>query len=128
MPTSRPAWTENQTLQAAQTVNASSSDTDDLDLDAAGFDEVLLIFAVTFNGSATGDYLIEIFTSADGGSNDSTVPIIAQPVECDPGQTVRVSVSVAGVPYIAVKRTNEDGSYSITNETVMYAGRKWSHT
>lgn len=122
------SWTENQTLQAAQTLSASGSDTDDIDLDANGFDMVLITWKGTFHASATDGCTIEIFASPDSGSNEDTIPLYSMEVEVDAGNTVIKSLVVKDVPYIAVKRTNNDGSYDITNETMLYAGRKWSST
>lgn len=122
------SWTENQTLQSAQTLSASSSDTDNIDLDANGFDQVLITWKGTFNVSATDGCTIEIFASPDSGTTEDTIPLYSIEVEVDAGNTVIISLAVKDVPYIAVKRTNNDSSYDITNETVLYAGRKWSST
>lgn len=126
MATITPNWTENQTLQAAQTLNASSSDTDDIDLAASGYDAVLVQWQGTFNASATDGCTIEVFASPDSGTTEDTIPIWSQEVEVDAGNTVKISFVIPDVPYAAIKRTNNDSSYSITNETLIYAGRKWS--
>lgn len=122
------AWTEDQTLQAAQTLSASGSDTDDLDLDVNGYDAVEIQWIGTFNASATEGCTIEVFGSPDSGGNEDTIALASQEVEVDPGNTVKISIPIQDVPYLAIKRTNNDGSYDITDETVRYAGRKWETT
>jgi hypothetical protein len=126
MATISASWTENQSLQGAQTLNASSSDTDDIDLDTNGYVAVLIQWKGTFHGSATEGCTIEVFGSSDSGTSDDTIALCSRKVAVDAGNTVTVSILIENVPYIAVKRTNNDGSHSITNETVVYAGLKYS--
>jgi len=121
-----PAWTEDVSLQAAQTLAASASDTDDVDIATAGYDRIVLQFSVTFHGSATAGYKIEIFSSSNSGTTEDNLPIITQNISLVTSSTKTISIIVDGLPYIAVKRTNLDGSQDIANEAVIYAGRKWS--
>lgn len=121
-----PTWTVNQSLQAAQTLAASGTDTDDIDLDTAGYDAVLVQWQGTFNASATDGCTIEVFGSPDSGSNDDNIPLWPIEISVDAGNTVKISFLIEGIPYAAIKRTNNDSSYSITNETLIYAGRQWA--
>lgn len=126
MATITASWTENQSLQAAQTLNAAASDTDDIDIATAGYDAVLVQWIGTFNASATAGATIEVFGSPDSGTNEDSIPLLSIPVAVSAGNTVKVSFTLEGVPYAAIKRTNVDATYAITNETVLYAGRKWA--
>ena len=128
MATGKVVWTENQSLQAAQTLSAGASDTDDIDLDTNGYDAVHVQWKGTFNASATDGCTIEVFGSADSGTTEDTAALYSRAVAVSAGNTVIVSFVIRDVPYIAVKRTNDDGTYDITNETVIYAGRKWDIT
>ena len=126
MATITAAWTENVSVQAAQTLAANYSDVDDIDIAAAGYDKIVLQFSVTFHASATEGYTIEIFNSSNSGTTEDNIPIITQNISVAAGLIKTLSIPIEGLPYIAVYRKNEDGSYDITNETITYAGRKWS--
>jgi len=124
----KPAWTENQSLVAAQTLTASGTDTDDLDITTGGYDLVDIQWKGTFNASASEGCTIEILSSSDSGTTEDTIPIFSIEVSVDAGATSVITIPVKDLSYIAVKRTNNDSTYSITNETIIYSGRYWEST
>lgn len=114
-------WTENQTLQAAQTLSAASSDTDDIDLAANSADCVLVQWTGTFHSSATSGCTVVFYASPDSGTTEDTTALHSTEISCDAGNAVTVSWSFHAIPYLAVKRTNDDSSQAISSETVRYA-------
>ena len=100
MSTITPSWTENVSIQTAQTLSAGYCDTDDVDIANEGYDKIVVQASVTFHASATGGYKIEIFNSSDSGTTDDNIPIITQNVSCVSGSTRNISIPVEGLPYI----------------------------
>lgn len=125
MATITPTWTENQNLHSSGTVAAAASATDDIDLDTADFDAVLIVIEIVFGGSPDADCTIEIFGSANSGTDDDTEALYSFSLAEDTSATKRISFVVKDVPYIAVKLTNNDSTDNVTYDS-WYAGRKWT--
>ena len=124
MATTTPTWTENQTLRSAATIVAGGSDTNDLDLDANGYDLAVLQFNIT-HGSSSG-VTVELFSSPDSGTTEDNTSLPGG-FSTDGTDEIR-TVTVMGHPYVAVKITNDDGSNATGNIAVLYAGRQWDTT
>lgn len=115
-------WTENQTLRSAATLAASGTSTHDLDIDANGYDLVVLQFNIT-HSSSTG-ITVELFSSPDSGTTDDTESLAGG--FGTSGTDVTKTVVVMGHPHIQVKLTNDDGANATGNISILYAGRKWN--
>jgi hypothetical protein len=122
MATTTATWTENQTLRSAATLAAGATSTHDLDIDASGYDTVVLQFDIAHSSSS--GVTVELFSSPDSGTTDDTESL-AGGFSTD-GTDVTKSVVVMGHPHIQVSITNDDGSNATGNISVLYAGRTWS--
>jgi hypothetical protein len=124
MATTTATWTENQTLRSAATLAAGTTSTHDLDIDASGYDTVVLQFDIAHSSSS--GVTVELFSSPDSGTTDDTESL-AGGFSTD-GTDVKKTVVVMGHPHIQVSITNDDGSNATGNIAVLYAGRKWDTT
>ena len=123
MATITSTWTENVDVYTGQTIGTASSRTDDIDIAAGEYFDIFCHFKCTFHGSATAGASIEVFGSTDSGTTDSTDPVIAFDIPVDAGATVVVPFKIpTGVPYVAVKASNLDGSQTLTACELTYAG------
>jgi len=120
----KPTWTENVNLHTSASLAAAASVTDDVDLDTLGADQALITIEIVFGGSVDGNVLVEIFGSANSGTDDDTIPLTSFTIPENDSVTKRKSVIVTGVPYIAVKVTNNDSTDTVTYEA-WYAWRQW---
>ena len=125
MATINPLWSENQNVFTGQTIAASGSRTDDIDIATDGpYFKLRLVLTLAFHASATSGATVEVFSSVNSGTNDSTDPILAFEIPVSAGSTVRVPFMVYEEPYVAIKTTNNDSSQSITGADLTYAGSK----
>lgn len=122
----------NQTIESSESVAASSiewaSDTGGTVLNAGSgemFQWVDIQISVTFNASATGNAILHLRTSADGGTTESTggVDTYAKTIECSAGNTVIVNHKVYDFDYLDVGIENKDSSYTLT-WSATYCGQK----
>lgn len=124
MATTTATWTENQTLRAAATIAAGTTEGHDLDLDASGYDTVVLQFNIA-HSSASG-VAVNFYSSPDSGTTDDDESL-AGGFSTD-GTDVIKTVVVMAHPHIRVSITNDDGSNATGNIAVLYAGRTWDTT
>lgn len=125
MATITPTWTENQGLHSSGTVAAAATATDDIDLDTTDFDAVHIVIEVVFGGTPDADCTIEVFGSANSGTDDDTEALYSFSLAEATSTTKRISFVVKDVAYIAVALTNNDSTDTVTYES-WYAGRKWT--
>jgi len=125
MATITASWTEAVNLHTSASLAAAAAGTDDIDLDTAGYDAVLITIEIVFGASPDGNCLIEVFGSANSGTDDDTEPITSFSLLEATSTTKRISFVIKDIPYIAVKVTNNDSTDNVTYEA-WYAGRKWS--
>lgn len=124
MATTKPVWTENQTLRSAATLSAGATSTHDLDMDANGYDTAAIQINIT-HSSSTG-ITVEFFSSPDSGTTDDDN---ALPGSFSTSGTDEIrTVVVMSHPHIQVKLTNDDGSNATGNISILYAGRQWDTT
>ena len=110
MPTFTASWTTGQELHGSSTVTNGSSATDDVNLASAGYYEIdIQIDLDIAAGSPNGNVTIEVFSSVDGGSNDSTVPLTTRTVAFTTTGTKKVPIVGIRGSYVAVKVTNGTG-------------------
>ncbi len=111
MATFTPSWTTGSTLHASSSVSNGASTTDDLNLVSAGpyYGALIQVDIDIASGSPAGDVTIEVFGSADGGSNDDTLPMKTLRIAFTGTGNKKVSFTVYGVPFVSVKITNNTG-------------------
>ena len=94
-------------------------------LDAAAgarFDHIVFQVSLTFDASATGDGIIHLRKSADGGTTDNNVGTSILAVSAPSSATPQVvTIESVGGDYIEIGVENEDATYSLT-ATVKYEG------
>ena len=125
MATITAAWTEAVNLHSSGTVAGGASATDDIDIDASGYDIVDVTIEIAFGGSPDGDCVVEFFPSTDSGTNDDTIAISTYTIPYATSVTKRVTIPLPDLPYVAVKLSNNDSTDNVTYNS-WYAGRKWS--
>lgn len=125
MATISATWTENQNLHTSGTVASGATATDDIDLDTNGYDAVLITIEIVFGASPDADCTIDIFGSANSGTDDDTEPLYSFSLEEATSTTKRISFVVKDVPYIAVALTNNDTTDNVTYDS-WYAGREFT--
>ncbi len=125
MSTIKPVWTENVNLHTSAALAFGASVTDDIDLDTLGADLVTVTIEIIFGGTPDGDTLIELFRSADSGSNDDTIPATSFRIPFATSATKRKTFTISAAAYAAIKVTNEDSADSVTYEA-WYAWRNWN--
>lgn len=124
MTTGKPVWAENVNLHTSGAVAAGASATDDIDLDTLGADLVSVVVEIVFGATPDGDVLVEVFGSTDSGTNDDTEPLLSFTIEETADATKRKSFALGGIPYAAIKVTNNDTTDSVTYDS-WYAWRQW---
>ena len=121
-----------QVIEAAESVATASiewaSDTGGTVLNAGSgewFTVVNIQVSVTFHASATGDCLVHVRKSADGGTTEDTedVGTYAMTVPVSAGNTVNKSFDVYDFDYLDVGLENEDATYTAT-WSAKWAGTK----
>lgn len=125
MATIKPDWTENVNVHSSASLSSGSSATDDIDLDTLGADKVFLTIEIIFGSTPDGNVLVEVFGSADSGTNDDTEPLFSYTVEEGVSATKRKSIEIPSLPYIAITVTNNDTTDSVTYEA-WQAWRNWN--
>jgi hypothetical protein len=119
-------------IEAAESVALSSiewaSDTGGTVLNAASgewFQAVQIQVSVTFHASATGDCLVHLRKSADGGTTEDTEEegTYAMTIPVSAGNTVTKSLMVYDFDYLDVGLENEDSTYT-ASWSAKYAGTK----
>ena len=123
MTTTTAVWTENTNLHTSGTVAAAASATDDIDIDNLAYLMVSVTIEILFGGSPDGDVDIEVFGSNDSGTQDDTEPILSFKLSEATSTTKRRTFQIMGVPYIAVKITNNDTTDTVTYDS-WYSGLK----
>ena len=121
-----------QVIESSESVATASiewaSDTGGTVLNAGSgewFTAVNIQVAVTFNASATGDCLVHVRKSADGGTTEDTEDegTYAMKVPVSAGNTVNKSFDVYDFDYLDVGLENEDATYTAT-WSAKWAGTK----
>jgi len=123
MATTKPVWTENQTLRSAATLGGSTTEGHDLDIDANGYDLVTLQFNIAHSSST--QITVDILSSPDSGTTDDTESL-AGGFRTD-GTDVIKTVVVMGHAHIRVELTEDSGN-ATGNIAILYAGRQWDTT
>lgn len=124
MATTTATWTENQTLRSAATIAAGGTEGHDLDIDANGYDTVVLQFNIA-HSSASG-VTVNLYSSPDSGTTDDDQTLPGG--FATTGTDVIKTVVVMAHPHVRVEITNDDGSNATGNISVLYAGRTWDTT
>jgi hypothetical protein len=119
-------------IEAAESVATAAlewaSDTGGTVLNAGSgewFTAVQIQVAVAFNASATGDCLLHLRKSADGGTTEDTADAgtYAMTIPVSAGNTVVKSLMVYDFDYLDVGLENEDSTYT-ASWSAKYAGTK----
>ena len=118
-------WAENQNLHTSGSVTAAATATDDIDLDAAGYDAVCVTIEIVFGGSPDGNVTVAVNASNDSGTNDDTISLHSFAIPEDTSATKRISLVVKDVAYLAIAVTNNDSTDAVTYDS-WYAGRTWA--
>ena len=122
-----PVWTENQTLTAfddnspANNVTAKTT----LDIAALGFDLVKLQLKITWDVSATGYALLNIYSSSDSGTTKDTIPIWSQRITPVAGTTTYITLNIQDEAFVDIWLENKTGQ-EMAEVSGKYAGRKWN--
>ena len=124
MATFQSVWTENVNLHTSGTVAAAASATDDIDLAASGYVGVTVTIEIVFGGTPDGNVLVEVLMSNNSGTDDDTEPYLSFTIEESVSATKRASFRTFGVPYIAVRITNNDSTDNVTYDS-WYSGAKY---
>lgn len=119
------SWTENVNLHTSGTVAAAASATDDIDVAAGGYIGVKITIEIVFGSTPDGNCLVEVFGSADSGTNDDTIPLTSFTIEEATSTTKRAPITIMHQPYLAVKVTNNDTTDNVTYDS-WYAGLKYT--
>ena len=85
---------------------------------------MLVQVSLTFNASATGDGIVHLRTSADGGTTDDNLSTEFITIDAPSSTTPQVvSFNCKDFDYLEIGIENEDATYTIT-ATVKYEGMK----
>lgn len=125
MATFSSSWTENVNLHTSAALAAAASATDDIDVATGGYIGVKITIEIVFGGTPDGNCLVEVFGSANSGTDDDTIPITTFTIEEATSTTKRAGVTLMNQPYLAVKVTNNDTTDNVTYEA-WYAGLKYT--
>lgn len=121
MATIKPVWTEGVSIRSAATLAAAATAGYDLDLDTLGADAYEVQINITI-GSSSG-VTVEVFGSANSGTVDDDVPIVAYTT----GTTEIRTLRLAGA-HRRLLLTNDDGSNATGNISILGAWRQWDST
>lgn len=127
MATITPSWTENVNLHTSAVLSAGSTATDDIDIATEGYDAVAIVIEIAFGSTPDGDALVEILASSNSGTDDDTEPVTSFIIEAATSTTLRKTVVIKDLAYIAVAVTNQDTTDNVTYDS-WYAGRQWDST
>ena len=117
-----PSWTSSVALHASSSVADSASNTEDINLSSLGYYAVHVQVSLTSTGTPDGDCVIEVFGSADNGTSDDPEPLQSYAISFSSATTKIFSFVVEGIPYAAVKLTNNSGESA--TYVANYAGVK----
>lgn len=128
MATGTAEWTENQ-----QDVNFDDTTPADgvtsvanFDLDANGYDRIVVQLQIDWNVAATDYADIFVYSSPDSGVSLDSVPIWSQRLDVD-NDPENISIIIEGVPYVQIAFDNQSNQ-EVTDLDLIYAGRKWDIT
>lgn len=118
-------WTEDVAVTMSDISPADTvTSTGDIDLDAGGYDRVLVQITLDWHATA-GDYAdVNIYSSADSGITIDNVVLYNRRVDAVAGGITRISQVIDGVPWVRVSVENQSNQ-EIESLVVEYAGRKW---
>lgn len=121
----KPVWTENQNIISTSTLGGTETVTGDIDLDAGGYDGVVVQVDYTDGASPVAGIRVDLFGSADGGTTIDNIAFAT--FEMAEGDGQKKSVFVEGRNWMRVSVTNLDSdSGDDASVTVDFAGRIWT--
>jgi hypothetical protein len=121
----KPVWTENQNIISTSTLGGTETATGDIDLDASGYDGVVIQVDYTDGSTPAAGIRVDLFGSADGGTTIDNIAFVT--FEVDEGDSQKKSLFVEGRNWIRVSVTNLDtDSGDDASVTVDFAGRVWT--
>jgi len=98
---------------------------EDIDLAASGYIAVHVQIEITWDAGSSDYADVNIYGSANSGTDIDTIAISSQRIEDDPGNTTKLSFLVENLPYIRVEVDNQSNA-EISSLVGQFAGLKYS--
>lgn len=122
-----PTWTTGVSLRAAAAIANGASLTDTINLATSLYYQIDITVGFDIaSGSPSGDLVIEVFQSVDGGSLVDTIARLTRRINFTGTANKITTIRALGGPYVSIKYTNNTGVTG--NVTVKYAGLKQTST
>jgi hypothetical protein len=122
-----PTWTTGVSLRAAAAIANGANLTDTINLATSLYYmvDVTVGFDIS-SGTPSGDLVIEVFQSADGGTTVDTIARVTRRINFTATANKITTIRALGGAFVSLKYTNNTGVTG--NVTVKYAGLKQTST